>query len=142
MFTVKLIVLSLTGIYIIYKDIKERIITNQINLFLLVFGLVVTIFDFEHTLSHLLGFVIVGGFLLLLAILTKGFGMGDVKYMFTIGLILGAYQGIIALVIGFLLGGLYSGTMLMLKKVKKTDYIAYGPFLVIGSIIGLVYPYL
>lgn len=142
MFTITLIVLIITGIYIIYRDLKERIIPNFINIVLLGYGIFVMIFNYENRVDHLLGFFIVGGIMLLMAILTKGFGMGDVKYMFVIGLILGLKSAVAALAIGVVIGGLYSGIGLALKKLKMTDHIAYGPFLVIGAIIGHLMPFI
>lgn len=142
MYLISLIALVISGTYIIYKDTKDRIIPNWINLLLLLLGIVVTVFDYENWMSHVLGFFIVGGVMLSLAIITKGFGMGDVKYMFVIGLILGLASGLSALACGVIIGGLYSGIGVALKKLKMTDHIAYGPFLVIGAIIGHLYPFI
>lgn len=142
MFTITLIVLIVTGVYISYRDLKERIIPNWINIILLGYGIFVTIFDYENLVSHLLGFFLVGGTMLIIAIITKGFGMGDVKYMFVIGLILGLNSGVAGLACGVVIGGLYSGIGLALKKLKMTDHIAYGPFLVVGSIIGHLMPFI
>lgn len=138
-FWIQILLLITTGIAIIYFDLKERIIPNKIVLFLLVAGIFITILDKENLYSHIIGFFIVGGLIFLLTIITKGFGMGDVKYMFAIGLLLGLKIGINSLLLGFVLGGFGSGIMLVMKKVKKTDKIAFGPYLVIGSIIALLY---
>lgn len=128
--------LLITGIYIIYIDYKEHIIPNKVNLILLVGGLVITVFDYQNFLDHILGFFVLGILMYILAVITKGFGFGDVKYLFTVGLILGVKQGITALVIGFLLGGIVSLILLLLKKVTMKDFIAFGPYLVMGALLS------
>jgi len=132
----KFTLLLITGVYIIYIDYKEHIIPNKINLVLLVGGLIITAFDYQNILDHILGFFVLGILMYLLAVITKGFGFGDVKYLFTVGLILGVKQGITALIIGFLLGGFVSLILLVLKKVTMKDFIAFGPYLVMGSLLS------
>lgn len=127
-----------TGIYISYRDLKERIIPNKMNLFLLLCGLVITVITGDYLL-HLLGFFIMGTMMFLMAVITKGFGMGDVKYVYVSGLILGLKLAGYALVIGIILGGISSVILLILKKVKKEDYISYGPYLVMGNILALLF---
>ena len=136
MIILQFLILVTTGVYIIYKDFKEHIIPNKINLLLLIAGVVVAVIDYSNLWSHLLGFLVLGITMLLLAVVTKGFGMGDVKYIFVIGLILGLQQGGYALLIGFMLGGIISAILLMLKKVSKKDRIAFGPYLVLGALLS------
>ena len=133
------VVLITSGIYIIYKDLKERIIPNKVVVILLVFGIFITIVDYNNLSSHLLGFFITGGVVFAIAVITKSFGMGDVKYMFVVGLILGLTSGLYAIVFSFILGGIVNSVLLIMKKVKRTDYVAFGPYLVIGSLLSLVY---
>lgn len=134
---VQLALMVSTGIYIIYKDLKERIIPNPMNLFLLICGVVIMLITGDY-LSHLLGFFVFGISMFLIAVISKGFGMGDVKYVFVSGLVLGFKLAGYGLVIGIMLGGLFSAILLVMKKVKKDDYISYGPYLVLGNIIALI----
>lgn len=134
----QIVLLVVTGIYIIYKDLKERIIPNKVNLVILIGGGLVCLWHYQNVLDHILGFLLLGGLMLLLAIVTKGFGYGDVKYMFAVGLLLGLKQGFYALMIGFILGGMISLILLLLKKVDKKDHIAFGPYLVLGSILSFL----
>jgi len=133
MVILQFLLLVSTGIYIIYIDLKERIIPDKINLVLLIGGLLITLLNYKMFLSHIVGFFVLGILMFLLAVVTKGFGMGDVKYLFTVGLILGLKQGFYALIIGFLLGGMMSLILLLLKKVTLKDFIAFGPYLVVGT---------
>lgn len=132
------VLLLLTGIYIVYIDFKKHIIPNKVNLILLIGGILITIVDYQNFLTHLIGFFVLGIIMYILAVVSKGFGFGDVKYLFVIGLILGVKQGITALVIGFLLGGIASLVLLLLKKVTLKDFIAFGPYLVMGSLLSFL----
>lgn len=136
MFWIKFLLLLITGIYIIYIDVKKQIIPNKMNIFLLISGSVLAIVQYEQFLSKLSGFFIIGLIMLLLAVITKGFGLGDVKYMFNVGLILGLVQGMYALLIGFMLGGIASAVLLATKKVTLKDHIPFGPYLVIGALLS------
>lgn len=137
MFLFQLILISLTGIYIIYKDLKERIIPNEINFFLLISGIAFMIYS-GHYASHIAGCLILGFGMLFLAVVTRGFGLGDVKYAFSSGMLLGLEISGYGLMFGIILGGVYSAVMLLLKKVKLKDHIAYGPFLVLGNLMALL----
>lgn len=67
----------------------------------------------------------------------KGLGLGDVKLAFFLGLTLGWPRVILAMWVGFILGGLVAVSLLVLKKKKLKEEIPLGPFLVVGSGIGL-----
>ncbi|MBI9014453.1 MAG: prepilin peptidase [Clostridiales bacterium] len=138
MVTIQFLLLLITGFYIIYIDFKERIIPNKVNLILLIGGVVITAVDYKMIVSHIAGFLVLGILMYLLAVITKGFGMGDVKYLFTVGLILGLKQGLTALVIGFILGGVVSLILLLMKKVTLKDFIAFGPYLVVGTLVSFL----
>ena len=80
-------------------------------------------------------------FFLSLIKITRGMGMGggDVKLGFLIGLFNGFPVNIIAIFVGFLSGALVSLVLVLLKKRSMKDTIAFGPFLIFGSILSLVF---
>lgn len=80
-------------------------------------------------------------FLLILNIVTKGKGMGfgDVKFSLLMGLILGFPEIVVAFYIAFLTGAFVGVILLLGKKVRFGQQIAFGPFLVIGTIICLLW---
>lgn len=95
--------------------------------------------------EDLMGSVAVGlglmGFLGFLWWITKGKGMGfgDVKFALVMGLLLGWPRGMIAMFLAFILGAMV-GVILLLVKIKKLkERIAFGPFLVLGTAIALVW---
>jgi leader peptidase (prepilin peptidase)/N-methyltransferase len=82
-------------------------------------------------------------FLLVVALIARGgFGMGDVKLALFLGLFLG-YLGWDALVVGFvtaiLLGGVASILVMVLTSKGKGSKFAYGPYLVAGAWLGVLW---
>jgi leader peptidase (prepilin peptidase)/N-methyltransferase len=77
-------------------------------------------------------------FLLLIHIATKGRGMGlgDVKFAFPLGLWLGPLGTVIGLYGAFLTGAIVSIILMLLKLKKLKSKIAFGPFLILGSLIS------
>ncbi len=82
-----------------------------------------------------------GAFFLALILITrgKGMGVGDLKLVIFIGLSLVWTQSILAVVVAFLTGAIWSVILLLvrLKKLKQT--IAFGPFLALGAIIATLF---
>ena len=71
----------------------------------------------------------------------EAMGFGDVKLMGALGLFLGWRLTIMVTLIAFLLGAIV-GVFLIIKNRKKgMDYIPFGPFIVIATLIGLFVPF-
>lgn len=83
--------------------------------------------------------LIIGGFFYLLIIITKGKGMGggDVKLGAFIGLGLGLPKSLVALMLSFLSGAIFSLVVIFLGKRHFGQVIPFGPFLVLGGLIAL-----
>lgn len=70
----------------------------------------------------------------------EGMGFGDVIYVFLMGFLLGFPNVLIGIYISFVLGGIISLLLVFFKKRKlKGGIIAFGPFLVSGTIVALFY---
>jgi prepilin signal peptidase PulO-like enzyme (type II secretory pathway) len=81
-------------------------------------------------------------FFLLLFILTKGrgLGFGDVVYVFLMGLLLGFPKIILGLYIAFLSGAVISLILVIQRRKNlKGGTITFGPFLVGGTIISMLW---
>ncbi len=91
--------------------------------------------------SQLSGGVVL--FMVLFAIfaLTKGkmMGFGDVKLAFGMGVLFGIVNGLLALYLSFVVGGIVSVFLLLRGKSGLKDKIAFGPFMIMGTILMLVY---
>ena len=86
--------------------------------------------------NYLLSAIVSFGFLGLLYFFTKGKGMGlgDVKLAFFMGLFLGPQKTILAFYVAFVVGALVSLVLMVLNKANKKSLIAFGPFLILGTI--------
>lgn len=127
-------------IAVFFIDLKNRIIPDNILIFIGMLSLLEMFFlDRVNLPNHL--FTGVGFFLffLLLVIMTrgKGMGLGDVKFAFVIGLILGFPLVLVSFYLSFLTGALIS--LILVLKGKKTmkSTIPFGPFLAGSTLISL-----
>ena len=90
-------------------------------------------------LTGILMALIIGAFFWGLIVLTKGKGMGggDVKLGAFIGLMLGFPLSLLAIILSFITGAIFSVGLLVSGKKKFGQIIPFGPFLVLGSLISL-----
>ena len=94
--------------------------------------------DFGYVI---LSSVLISLFFLFLVWITKGKGMGlgDVKLGLLVGLVNGFPLNIIAIFLGFVIGAVYSLVLMSLGKKSLKDTVAFGPFLIIASLVTLTY---
>ena len=88
------------------------------------------------------GWAVAGGtFLLLWLIYPRGMGYGDVRLSGVLGIALG-YLGwgelLVGVYAGFLLGGI-GGTLLTLLRIVDRRAYPFGPFMLLGALIGVVW---
>ena len=73
----------------------------------------------------------------LLVLKKDGFGYGDVKLMIAAGIFLGWQLTVLAFLLAFVSGGVAAAILMFTGKLKRGVYIAFGPFLALGSVISL-----
>lgn len=117
-------------------DYRYQRIPNGINLFLLVVAVLYVGLISKDYVSALLGAVIVSLPLLIVALVTKGIGLGDVKLMAVCGLLLGWQNILLALFIGSLTASIVGLSLIAAKKIKRKDRIPLGPFLSLGIMVA------
>ena len=110
-----------------------------INGFILVMGIIATAIDYKNILNHIIGFVSVSGFLLILYYATKGRGIGggDVKLMAVAGLLIGWQKILLALVLGAILGSVIH--IARMKISGEEHILAFGPYISAGIFIAMLY---
>jgi len=69
----------------------------------------------------------------------KGMGFGDVKLSIPLALLLGAQKTIVGLFFSFVIGALVGLSLIMFGKSKMKTAIPFGPFLVVGTVISLIW---
>jgi leader peptidase (prepilin peptidase)/N-methyltransferase len=138
---VKSLFLTSLLVAVSFIDIDHFFIPNRLVLAGVVCGVVFSLFVPDVSLwSALLGAASTAGFLLLVALLSRGgMGMGDIKLGLVTGLFLGWPLGLTGLLIGVCLGG-FLGIILLASKIKsRKDPIPFGPFIALGTLIAMLW---
>lgn len=140
------IILSSALIIIAFIDLGEQVIPEVISLPGIVVGLILSFF--VHHISFVnsaLGIVLGGGIILVIRLAgslifkKESMGIGDIELTAMIGAFLGWRYITISLFLGFFLGAL-TGIFLILSKIKsREDAVPFGPFIVLGSFITLLW---
>jgi leader peptidase (prepilin peptidase)/N-methyltransferase len=61
------------------------------------------------------------------------FGLGDVKLLVGMGLMLGGERALGGTVVGLLIGGVVIVVLLAARRVTRRTYVPFGPFLILGA---------
>lgn len=139
-----------------FIDIKHKIIPNQILCMVGGIGIILVIifpevFGFKSRyfsfLNAILGLAIAGGSMAVFYFLGKKLfkqevlGFGDVKFIATIGLCLGAksFAWFFVILIGSWLGAIVCLGLVLIKRLKWSYQIPFGPFLATAGYIWIVF---
>jgi len=144
--------LTFVLVAVFFIDLYNQIIPDFFSFSLILIGLAASFLNgqlgttFFSKLINSLGGVAAGGGILLLAgyagkILFKkdAMGFGDVKFLAGIGAFTGVSKVILVLIIASVLGSIWGIFLILLKKIKKRDYIPFGPFISIAAFICLFF---
>ena len=148
---IKYLVLTPMLLSALVIDFKLQIIPNRLNLSIFEIGILFTfieaIFSIDLAINELLGALVGAGIFLMLTLIggliagKEAMGFGDVKLMGALGLFFGWVDIIAVSLIAFLLGAIISVALIITKKKKTDEYIPFGPFIVIASIIVMIVPF-
>lgn len=69
----------------------------------------------------------------------KGIGFGDVKFALPLGVLLGPQKTIVALFLAFVTGGIVGAVLLATGKGKYKTAVPFGPFLIFGTVLSLLF---
>jgi leader peptidase (prepilin peptidase)/N-methyltransferase len=135
-------------ITISFIDLEFTIIPNKIVYPGLAVGLLLAVLhnDSRLILSRLLGAVIGGGVILLIAIVgsivfrKEAMGGGDVKLMAMIGMYMGLWPHIpITLIAASCIGTIVGVVLILFREKEMGSAVPFGPFLAIGALLSLLY---
>ena len=134
-----------------FCDMEAQIIPNGLNMVGFLVGSIYMysklVFNMNEGIDLLLGMFVGGGIFSLIALFAllvyrkEGMGLGDVKLMGMLGLFLGARNIFQVFVLSFFIGAVVSVVLLISKVKKMDDYIPFGPFIVIATLITMIFPY-
>ncbi len=105
----------------------------QINNFLSV--------DFKFFFNYILAALTASGFFLIIFIFSRGkwIGFGDVKLGIFLGLFSGWPRIIAALFLAYMIGGIISTALLILKKKNMKSELPFAPFLITSAFIAMLW---
>jgi leader peptidase (prepilin peptidase)/N-methyltransferase len=132
---IQALVLNSILVVISFIDIEHQIIPNKIIVLTFAIGFIFSFIDNISFMSALVGMILGGGLLLILALVPGVLGGGDIKLMFVLGIFLGAKGVLYALFLAFVIASGVSILLLIFRIKKRRDYIPFGPFLALGSFI-------
>ena len=146
-FNLKLLALSLTGFYGAFISSLTDYETGDVfDLFALITGILGLIIRLSFSLNFLydglLGAVTGWAVFAFIILITRGgMGWGDAVFMAGMGAVLGLKFILIAIYLGFMLGGLSAVILLLLKKVKfgRGDTLPLVPYLSAGCFLTLLF---
>jgi len=144
-FLVLYLLISLLLFFVFVFDWRTQVIPDEATIGLFFLALVLKLISPNSALNGIIINVVIGlvaaGFLYLLHLLTKGKGMGlgDVKLAFFIGFFLGGWGVVVAFYLAFLTGGLLGVIMILTRRAKFKQKIAFGPFLIVGTFVSWWY---
>lgn len=138
--------LAALGVALAFIDLDTHKLPNKIVLpayivvpILLVGANVLTGWDWALAIRTLLGCVVLYAFYFVLCVV-GGMGFGDVKLAGVLGLSLG-WLGWEYVVVGgflpFIVGGVFSVALLLLKRATRKSGIPFGPWMILGWFIAL-----
>lgn len=147
--SVHIVHISIAAVLVVMllADARYQIIPDemQIVLFILaavrLFLLTPSGFMISQLGSSFIAMLAVTAPLLLIFLLSKGRGMGfgDVKYAVSMGVLLGLWNGLIALYIAFVIGGIVGGMILLFRQGTMKSKIAFGPYLFFATYLMLFF---
>ena len=122
-------------------DQKSRVIYDQFHMMIFVLAVIQMCIHGGPAISdRILGALAVSIPMLIITLCIPGsFGGGDIKLMFVSGFLLGISKIVCAAVLAFFSAGIYVAVMLLMKKIKRKDTIAFGPFLALGLAVATLY---
>ena len=132
-------------------DYRLQIIPNRLTLTIFEVGIVFTFIEtimaitvgINVFIDNILGMIVGGGIFLLITLIggaiagKEAMGFGDVKFMGALGLFFGWLNIILISVMSFLFAAIVSIIILIARRKKFNEYIPFGPFIVVASIIPM-----
>lgn len=148
---IKFTILTPMLITALVVDYKYQIIPNRLNMTIfevgLVFAFISGLFSMNLLTQALLGMLFGGGVFLIITLIgglfagKEAMGFGDVKFMGALGLYFGLYNIITISLMAFLFAAVISIFLLVTKIKKTSEYIPFGPFIVIACFISMIVPF-
>lgn len=124
-------------------DFETTFVYRSITILAMIVGSILTIIqagnDNGIVLDSIVGFILSTSIIFLIVVVTRGMGEGDIEIAAICGLFLGMKGVIVTLFLSFIMGGIVSSLILILKLKERKDEIPFGPYLAIGGMVAMLY---
>lgn len=121
------------------EDLKRKEVTVMYILLFGIIGVVLHLFYPNCSIYSILWGLLLGISIMAVSLFSRGnIGMGDGILLTVTGVYLGGYKNLELFLTGLFLAGIWSLGLLMLKKKKRKEKIAFMPFLLIAYAFMLV----
>ncbi|MBC7331928.1 MAG: prepilin peptidase [Synergistetes bacterium] len=127
--------------FISFVDLKHYEVMDSAVYLGLAGGIVFSLFNFgtDGVIFSLKGVIYGAGIIAFIFYVSNGgMGEGDIGIAAFIGAWLGNYNTIVALIVAFLIGGVFAVFLLLFGLKKIGEKIPFGPFLAIGALIAFL----
>lgn len=130
-----LVVASL--IVLTFIDLETLTIPDTTVVLILLSGILWSMIKGEAWYMNIIVGAVTFGLGYILAVVSKGLGMGDVKLLGAMGTLLGVYGTIFAILIASVVGSILAIFLLAKKRVTMKTKIPFGPFLALGTFVSI-----
>lgn len=121
------------------EDLKRKEVTVMYILLFGIIGVVLHLFYPNCSIYSILCGLLLGISIMAVSLFSRGnIGMGDGILLTVTGVYLGGYKNLELFLTGLFLAGIWSLGLLVLKKKKRKEKIAFMPFLLIAYAFMLV----
>jgi leader peptidase (prepilin peptidase) / N-methyltransferase len=138
----RLVTLAVILIVIGIIDLETTDVYTKVTVFGIAVGIVFLFLGYFlykiNPLDYIVGGITGGGVIALIVILTKGMGWGDVEICVICGLFIGLKYTILMLILSFVIGGIIGSLLILLKIKSRKDYIPFGPFIAVASLLSVL----
>ena len=132
--------LAVNLLYISNYDIREQAVSYEIIIVSVICALAVLVYNKDNTWWNyiLSGIGYAAVFMMISRMTRSAIGIGDAFITGVIGLYLGFFHALIVVFYAFLLGGLISIILFLMKKVSRQTTLPFVPFLTAGFIVSIL----
>jgi len=136
------------SVLLLATDLDQRLMPDLITLPTIVVGLVVLVWGGDTLVTKASPLVAVGGAIVVPVVLFAmslpfgegAFGIGDVKYLMGVGLLIGAIRLVLAVFAAALIGAVVIVGLLVARRITLKSYVPFGPFLIAGAVLVTLLP--
>jgi leader peptidase (prepilin peptidase)/N-methyltransferase len=138
---IKILVFISLLIIITFIDLDHMIIPHSLTIGGIVFFFIWHLFFNTGQMSSYLVGLLFGFLSLAIFVFFGAMGGGDAMLMAMFGIYFGVPRAFVTLMLSFIIGGIFSIIILLLKKRSRKEKVPFGPFLTLSALIILFFDY-